>query len=88
MLEPPPIWRASGSLGHHPKIPESKGNSRVTTFPDCARSVFGDGRLGEVPCDADILVGIAVNRGNLTGFALEVGIPASFALEGALEAPC
>ena len=61
-------------LVHHNGILDSKNVPRVPTCPACARFKFGDARLGTARRAADILVGIAGNRGRLMAFAVDADI--------------
>ena len=70
-----------------------KGRRKVSTYTSSARFRFGGGRRGEVRRAADILVGIAGNKGKITAFALGADIPALLgrgamgALRGQLDFP-
>ena len=72
-------------LAYRNRILEGRGAPRVSTYHSKARFRFGDGRLGEVRHAADILVGVAADKGKFAAFALDADIPA-FLRKGAIEA--
>ena len=59
---------------------------KVIPLPTRARSIFGDGRVGEVRYAADIKVGIAGCRGTFTALVFKAEIPALLR-KGARDAP-
>ena len=63
---------------HRNKILVGKGIDRVATYSACAQLKFGDGRLGEVRCAAEIPAGTACCRGTRTACVLEAEILALF----------
>ena len=81
-------------LGNHNLPSRAKGSRRISTCPACAPLKFGDGRLREVLCAADITLGVAGPSGRLTAFVLEADSPAVLrkgalgALGGQLDFAC
>ena len=65
------FWR----LAYRNKLLEKHGLSRVSTYPTCARFKFGDGRLGEVRCAADIPARLAGSRWGIRRPGRPVGFP-------------
>ena len=64
------------SAVHRNEILERTEIPRVTPFPACARFKFGDGRLWQVPRDAEVSAGIAGSREKFTASAAEADISA------------
>ena len=78
------IRSAVSGWERHNSILNCRGVSRAETYPACAGFKFGDGRLGDVRCAADIPLGIFGARGTFMALAPEAGIP-GLLREGALE---